>query len=129
MIARGVVHAVVVGADRIAANGDVANKVGTYGLALAAHAHDVPFYVVAPWSTIDRATPSGAAIAIEDRDEAEVLYVAGTRVAPEGAAARNPAFDVTPAALVTALVTERGVLRAPYEPAISGVASEPAVAR
>jgi methylthioribose-1-phosphate isomerase len=129
LIARGLLHAVIVGADRIAANGDVANKVGTYGLALAARARHVPFYVVAPWSTIDRATSSGDGITIEDRDGAEVLYVAGTRVSPEGAAARNPAFDVTPAALVTAIVTECGVLRPPYGAAISAVTPEPAVAR
>jgi methylthioribose-1-phosphate isomerase len=129
LIACGSVQAVIVGADRIAANGDAANKVGTYALALAARAHEVPLYVVAPWSTVDAATPTGSGITIEDRAEPEVLYVAGTRVAPEGATARNPAFDVTPAALVTAIVTERGVLRPPYGPAIASLSSEPAVAR
>ena len=119
LIARGLVQAIVVGADRIAANGDVANKVGTYGLALAAAAHGVPFYVAAPLSTIDVATRTGTEIRIEERDEAEVLAFAGASVAPEGSAARNPAFDVTPAALVTAIITERGILRPPYDTSIA----------
>jgi methylthioribose-1-phosphate isomerase len=119
IIARGDVQAIVVGADRIAANGDVANKVGTYGLALAAAAHCVPFYVAAPLSTIDRATPSGAEIRIEEREDAEVLGFAGAAVAPEGSRARNPAFDVTPAALVTAIIIERGVLHPPFAQAIA----------
>ena len=110
----GGVHAVLVGADRIAANGDVANKVGTYALALAAQRHGVPFVVCAPTSTVDAYTPSGDAITIEERPAAEVLVVAGIRVAPEGAGAWNPAFDVTPADLVTAIVTDAGVHRAPY---------------
>ena len=118
LIARGGVQAVVVGADRIAANGDTANKVGTYGLALAAHAHDVPFYVVAPVSTIDPHTATGAEIVIEDRGEDEVLTFAGAQSAPDGATARNPAFDVTPAHLISGVVTERGVLRAPIGEAI-----------
>lgn len=128
LIARGEAATVLVGADRIAANGDVANKVGTYGLALAAAARDVPFVVVAPTSTIDPATPSGDAIVIEERDEAEVLEFAGARTAPPEARALNPAFDVTPAALVGAIVTERGILRAPYGAAIAAAARE-AVAR
>jgi methylthioribose-1-phosphate isomerase len=119
IIARGNVQAIVVGADRIAANGDVANKVGTYGLALAAAAHSVPFYVAAPLSTIDVATPTGAGVGIEERDDAEVLAFAGKSIAPDGSAARNPAFDVTPAALVTAIITERGVLRPPYGASIA----------
>lgn len=110
LIARGEVHLVVVGADRIARNGDFANKVGTYGVALAAHAHRVPFYVVAPFSTIDARTPDGAAIPIEERGKDEVWTLGGTRTAAPGVGARNPAFDVTPAGLVTGLVTERGVL-------------------
>ncbi len=126
LIARGRVDAVIVGADRIAANGDVANKVGTYGLALAAQSHGVPFYVAAPVSTIDPATPDGAAIEIEHRDAAEVLAHSD---APEGSAALNPAFDVTPAPLVTAIITECGVLRPPYDDAIEALAPEPAVAR
>ena len=126
LIARGAVQAVLVGADRVAANGDTANKVGTYGLALAARAHDVPFYVVAPASTVDPATPDGAAIPIEERAQGEVLSLART---PGAALALNPAFDITPAALISAIVTERGILRAPYAAAIAGVIAEPAVAR
>jgi methylthioribose-1-phosphate isomerase len=129
LIARGAVQAVIAGADRIAANGDVANKVGTYGLALAAQAHGVPFYVAAPLSTIDAHTPDGARIEIEERGAEEVLSHAGVRTAPHGSAARNPAFDVTPAALVTAIITERGILRAPYAAAIARAAQPPAVAR
>ena len=111
LIARGLVDAVVVGADRVAANGDVANKIGTYPLALAAARAGVPFVVAAPESTVDVATPDGAAIVIEDRDEDEVLAWAGARWAPPGARAVNPAFDVTPADLVTAVVTEARVVR------------------
>ena len=129
LIARGDVQAIVVGADRIAANGDVANKVGTYGLALAARAHGVAFYVAAPASTIDIDTPAGARIEIEERGEDEVLAFASARTAPEGTSARNPAFDVTPADLVTAIITERGVLRAPYREAITGITRPAAVAR
>ena len=110
LMARGLVDRVVVGADRIAANGDVANKVGTYPLAVLAARHGVPFYVAAPLSTIDPATPDGAAIPIEERDSSEVL---------EGGEAFNPAFDVTPAELVTAIVTEAGVLEAPYPESIA----------
>ncbi|MCC6236529.1 MAG: S-methyl-5-thioribose-1-phosphate isomerase [Dehalococcoidia bacterium] len=112
------VRAAFVGADRIAANGDTANKVGTFGLALACRYHGVPFYVVAPRSTVDLATPSGRAIVIEERDEDEVLSAGGTRLAAPGAHAVNPAFDVTPAELITAIVTEAGVLRPPYAPAL-----------
>jgi eIF-2B alpha/beta/delta-like uncharacterized protein len=114
LIAAGAVDAVIVGCDRVAANGDVANKVGTYGLALAAHAAGIPFVVAGPTSTIDFATPTGAGIAIEERDPDEVRHAAGRRLTLEGTPCRNPAFDVTPAELVTALVTERGVARAPY---------------
>jgi len=110
LMTRGMVDRVVVGADRIAANGDVANKVGTYPLAVLAARHQVPFYVAAPLSTIDPATPDGDAIPIEERDPAEVL---------EGGEAFNPAFDVTPAELVTAIVTEAGVLEAPYRESIA----------
>jgi S-methyl-5-thioribose-1-phosphate isomerase len=111
LIARGVIDAVVVGADRIAANGDTANKVGTYPLALAAARAGIPFVVAAPESTVDAATPDGAAIEIEDRDGDEVLGFAGHRVTPSATQAVNPAFDVTPADLVTAVVTERRVVR------------------
>lgn len=110
----GYIDAVVVGADRIAANGDVANKVGTYTLAVLADAHRIPFYVAAPTSTIDLNTPDGDGIPIEERDPEEVISVRGVRIAPDGVAVRNPAFDVTPHRLVTAIVTEAGVVRAPY---------------
>jgi S-methyl-5-thioribose-1-phosphate isomerase len=111
IIARGLVDAVVVGADRVAANGDVANKVGTYPLALAAARAGIPFVVAAPESTVDAATPDGAAIEIEDRGDDEVVAYGGVPVAPDGARAMNPAFDVTPADLVTAVVTEARVVR------------------
>jgi methylthioribose-1-phosphate isomerase len=115
---RGDVSCVIVGADRIAANGDVANKIGTYGLALAARAAGVPFYVAAPSSTIDPATPTGAAIPIEERAAGEVSGWRGHQAAPDGVAVWNPAFDVTPAELVTAIITDRGVV-APAEVARS----------
>ncbi|HTT27592.1 MAG TPA: S-methyl-5-thioribose-1-phosphate isomerase [Solirubrobacteraceae bacterium] len=113
LIAGGAVDAVIVGCDRVAANGDVANKVGTYGLALAARAADVPFVVAGPTSTIDPETPTGAEIAIEERDAEEVRSLAGQGITLENTRCRNPAFDVTPAALVTALVTERGTIKSP----------------
>jgi S-methyl-5-thioribose-1-phosphate isomerase len=111
LIARGLVDAVVVGADRVAANGDVANKIGTYPLALAAARAGIPFVVAAPESTVDPATPDGGAVTIEDRGDDEVLTLCGVAVAPSGARAVNPAFDVTPADLVTAVVTERRIVR------------------
>jgi methylthioribose-1-phosphate isomerase len=111
LMARGVVDLVLTGADRIAGNGDVANKVGTYGLALAARAHDVPMWVVAPASTFDLSIPDGAHIPIEDRDPDEVLCASGHRVAATDVSARNPAFDVTPGTLLTGLVTDRGLVR------------------
>jgi methylthioribose-1-phosphate isomerase len=107
----GDVACVIVGADRIAANGDVANKIGTYGLALAARAHGVPFYVAAPSSTVDRATRDGSGIPIEERDPGEVTGWRGSRTAPEGVRVWNPAFDVTPAELVTAIITDQGILK------------------
>jgi len=110
----GMAEAVLVGADRIAANGDTANKIGTYALALAAAAHDIPFYVVAPLSTVDVTMVDGAAIPIEERTADEVLSVAGHQIAPHGVRAWNPAFDVTPADLITAIVTEAGVVRPPF---------------
>lgn len=118
LIARGEVQLVLVGADRIAANGDFANKVGTYGLALACAAHGVPFYAVAPCSTIDPALPDGRAIPIEERDGTEVSTHGGRSFALPGVGARNPAFDVTPADLATGIVTDRGILRPPFAPAI-----------
>lgn len=120
IMARERVDLVVVGADRIAANGDAANKIGTYGLAIAAHAHGIPFYVAAPWSTIDLATPTGAEIPIEERNAKEVTHMAGTQVTPDGASVRNPSFDVTPHKYITAIVTERGILRPPYLEALAG---------
>jgi methylthioribose-1-phosphate isomerase len=113
LLATGSIGWVIVGADRIAANGDVANKIGTYGLAILAHYHGVRFMVAAPTSTIDLGIPSGAAIPIEERDPDELLFCGGGRLAPPGCAARNPVFDVTPASLVDAIVTERGVLLRP----------------
>jgi methylthioribose-1-phosphate isomerase len=106
--------AVLVGADRIAANGDAANKIGTYTLAVLASAHRVPFYVAAPLSTIDLACASGADIPIEERSADEVIAIGNVRVAPDGVTVRHPAFDVTPAALITAIITDRGIARAPY---------------
>ena len=129
LMASGEVDLVVVGADRIAANGDFANKIGTYPLAVLAHHHGVPFYVAAPVSTIDLATPDGDAIVVEQRDPDEVTRIAGVRTAPWGFRAFNPAFDVTPARLVSALVTEEGVVRAPYRRALSQLARAHLVAR
>lgn len=122
VMARSAIDLVVVGADRIAANGDVANKIGTYGLAILAHAHGIPFYVAAPWSTVDAATPDGAAIPIEERAAKEVTHMAGARVTPEGAAVHNPSFDVTPARYITAIVTDRGILRPPFADALAAAA-------
>jgi methylthioribose-1-phosphate isomerase len=107
----GDVSCVIVGADRIAANGDVANKIGTYGLALAAHAHGIPFYVAAPSSTVDLDTPNGAAIPIEQRESDEVATWQGTRTAPAGVGVWNPAFDMTPAKLITGIITDKGIFR------------------
>jgi methylthioribose-1-phosphate isomerase len=129
LIACGDVHAIVVGADRIAANGDTANKVGTYGLALAAYAHSVPFYVVAPVSTIDSGTSAGDGIKIEERAEDEVLRFADAQIAPAGARAVNPAFDITPHHLITAIITERGALRPPLAESVRAAAAAAAVLR
>jgi methylthioribose-1-phosphate isomerase len=115
---------VVVGADRIAANGDVANKIGTYALAVLARHHGIPFVVAAPRSTIDFDTPTGAAIVVEDRPAQEVLEVAGTATAPPGSTAANPAFDVTPAQLVHAIVTEHGVLTKPSRRTLASLRNE-----
>jgi len=113
------VDLVVVGADRIAANGDVANKIGTYSVAVLAKEHGIPFYVAAPLSTIDLDTPDGAGIPIEERNDREVTHVGASRLTPQGARIRNPAFDVTPSKYVTAIITERGIARAPYEESLS----------
>jgi methylthioribose-1-phosphate isomerase len=114
LMRQGRIGAVIVGADRIAANGDVANKIGTYGVAVLAKEHGIPFFVAAPWSTIDLRTPTGDHIPIEQRPEIEVTHHAGRQLTPHGVGIENPAFDVTPARYVTAIITERGVLRAPY---------------
>ncbi len=116
---RGEIDGVVVGADRIAANGDTANKIGTYSVSVLAKEHGLPFYVAAPLSTVDMTIESGDAIPIEERDPCEVTCFRGERVAPEGAVARHPAFDVTPAASIGAIITEAGVLRAPFAPALA----------
>ena len=120
VLSRGLAQKVLVGADRIAANGDVANKVGTLGLAIAAARYDVPFYVAAPYSTLDPATPDGSAVPIEERPGDEVASCGGRRTVPAGVPVLNPAFDVTPAGLVGAIVTDRGVFRAPYGTSLPG---------
>jgi methylthioribose-1-phosphate isomerase len=119
LMAAGRVNLVLVGADRVAANGDVANKIGTYGLAVLAHHHGIPFFVALPRSTFDRSTPKGGTIPIEERDPAEIVEWKGHVVVPEGVQVWNPAFDITPAHLVTAFVTDGGILRPPYEAAIA----------
>ena len=118
LMLQGRIQAVIVGADRIAANGDVANKIGTYGVAILAKEHGIPFYVAAPWSTIDVATATGAGIPIEQRSAREVTHSNGKQMTPTGVGIENPAFDVTPAKYVTAIITERGVLSANYVTAI-----------
>ena len=123
LMARGEIDRVIVGADRIAANGDVANKIGTYALAVLARAHGLPFVVAAPTSTIDLKCPDGAAIPIEERAASEVTHAGGRRVAPEGMPVRNPAFDVTPHHLITAIVTEAGVAHPPYDRSLAALAS------
>jgi methylthioribose-1-phosphate isomerase len=115
LMRQGKIQAVVVGADRIAANGDVANKIGTYSVAVLAKEHGIPFYVAAPWSTIDRATATGDGIPIEQRSALEVTHSNGKQMTPHGVGIQNPAFDVTPAKYVTGIITERGVLTAPYD--------------
>ena len=114
LMRRGEVDAVLVGCDRVAANGDVANKVGTYNLALVARAHGIPFYVCAPGSSIDLTTVDGDAITIEERDPQEITTLRGQPLTASGVKAWNPAFDITPGHLITALVTEFGVIRPPY---------------
>jgi methylthioribose-1-phosphate isomerase len=114
MMQQGKIGAIVVGADRIAANGDVANKIGTYTVAVLAKEHGIPFYVAAPISTVDLATPDGSKIPIEQRNKKEVTHIAGKQMVPDGVDVENPAFDVTPAKYVAAIITERGIARAPY---------------
>ena len=119
LLAGGDMDAVIVGADRIAANGDSANKIGTYQAAVLAKEHGVPFVVAAPFSSVDLETPSGAAIPIEERRPEEIVEIAGRRIAPEGVPVWNPAFDVTPARYITAIVTERGIARPPFAAALA----------
>ena len=123
-MSRGEIDVVIVGADRIAANGDVANKIGTYSLAVLAREHGIPFYVAAPLSTVDLATPSGEEIPLEERSADEVGWLAGTQLLPDGVGARHPAFDVTPARFVSAIVTEVGVVRAPYTEGLAGLLAD-----
>jgi len=129
MMSYGKIGAIVVGADRIAANGDVANKIGTYTIAVLAKEHGIPFYVAAPISTVDLATPDGSGIPIENRNVKEVSHIAGKQMVPDGVEIENPAFDVTPAKYVTAIITERGIARAPYEDSLRKLAEEAAVGR
>ncbi|MGI8689444.1 MAG: S-methyl-5-thioribose-1-phosphate isomerase [Thermomicrobiales bacterium] len=126
LMRRGLIQAVIVGADRIAANGDTANKIGTYSAALAARAHGIPFYVAAPYSTFDLSIPDCDATPIEERAAAEVTDIGGVRIAPEGIAVANPAFDITPAELITAIITDTGILRSPYREAIRVMADREA---
>lgn len=125
LMSRGEINCVVVGADRITANGDVINKIGTYTVAVLAREHRIPFFVAAPRSTFDLRTATGALVTIEERDPGEVVQMGGVRTAPLGVDVRNPAFDVTPAALVTAIVCETGVARAPFGPDLARLAALP----
>jgi methylthioribose-1-phosphate isomerase len=128
LMRQGKVNFVVVGADRIAANGDTANKIGTYGLAVLAREHQIPFYVAAPLSTIDLNTPDGTGIPIEERNAKEMTHVAGSQIAPAGALIWNPAFDVTPNHLIAGIITERGIVRAPYTESLKRAFDTPAPA-
>lgn len=123
MMKQGKIGAVVVGADRIAANGDVANKVGTYTVAILAKEHGIPFYVAAPTSTVDLACPDGSNIPIEQRNGKEVTHIAGKQMVPDGVRVENPAFDVTPAKYVAAIITERGIAKAPYSESLRRLAA------
>ncbi len=124
LMSKGRIQAVIVGADRIAANGDTANKIGTYGVSILAKEHGIPFYVAAPWTTIDLATATGESIPIEQRDRREVTHSNGRQMTPDGVGVENPAFDVTPAKYITAIITERGVLRAPFTASIAALADQ-----
>ncbi|HYL91782.1 MAG TPA: S-methyl-5-thioribose-1-phosphate isomerase, partial [Alphaproteobacteria bacterium] len=125
MMRLGKIKAVVVGADRIAANGDVANKIGTYSVAVLDKEHAIPFYVAAPWSTVDMNTPTGEQIPIEERARKEITHHGGKQMAPDAVLVENPAFDVTPAKYVTAIITERGIAKAPYAEAMKKLQSLP----
>ena len=124
----GRIQAVIVGADRIAANGDTANKIGTYGVSILAREHGIPFYVAAPWATIDTATAHGDLIPIEQRDRREVTHSNGKQMTPDNVGIENPAFDVTPAKYITAIITERGILRAPFDESIRAAAGDKVLA-
>jgi methylthioribose-1-phosphate isomerase len=126
MMQQGKIGAIVVGADRIAANGDVANKIGTYTVAVLAREHAIPFYVAAPFSTIDMEMADGSGIPIEQRNSREVTHIGGRQMVPDGVQVENPAFDVTPAKYVAAIITERGIARAPYEESLQKLAEEAA---
>jgi methylthioribose-1-phosphate isomerase len=123
MMQQDKIAAIVVGADRIAANGDVANKIGTYTVAVLAKEHNIPFYVAAPISTVDLACPDGSQIPIEQRNAREVTHIAGKQMVPDGVAVENPAFDVTPAKYVTAIITEKGIARPPYQESLRTLAA------
>jgi methylthioribose-1-phosphate isomerase len=137
LMRRGLVHKVLAGADRIAANGDTVNKIGTYALALLARAHKIPFYIAAPLSTIDRSLADGEAIPLEERSSMEVTHLAGVRIVPEGVPVFNYAFDLTPASLIAGIITEQGILSPPYGSSIAwafreaagGTESEPGFSR
>lgn len=124
VMAKGFIDAVIVGCDRVAANGDTANKIGTYGLAVLAKAHNIPFYIAGPTSTIDMVTPSGKEIPIEERNSDEITCGMGRRTAPEGVKTFNPAFDVTPNELITAIITEKGVVKQPYSEGLKSLFEE-----
>jgi methylthioribose-1-phosphate isomerase len=128
LMKQGRIQAVIVGADRIAANGDTANKIGTYGVSILAKEHGIPFYVAAPWSTIDVNTAHGDLIPIEQRNPREVTHSNGVQMTPDGVGIENPAFDVTPAKYITAIITERGILRAPFTESIARLAEEKVLA-
>jgi methylthioribose-1-phosphate isomerase len=124
MMQQGKIGAIIVGADRVAANGDVANKIGTYTVAILAKEHGIPFYVAAPISTIDLACPDGTHIPIEQRNPKEVTHIAGKQMVPDGVSIENPAFDVTPAKYVAAIITEKGIARAPYNESLQKLAAK-----
>jgi methylthioribose-1-phosphate isomerase len=123
LMKKGLIHLVIVGADRISANGDVANKIGTYSLAVLAKAHGIPFYVAAPLATVDLSLGNGDGIPIEERDTREVTHLLGREIAPEGVRVWNPAFDVTPHEYITAIITERGVAQEPFATSLKGLFS------
>ena len=125
LMARGAIDRVIVGADRVAANGDVANKIGTYTLAVLARAHEIPFLVAAPLSTIDLRTAAGSLIPIEERDPEEVWRIGDRAIAPEGIRAYNPAFDITPHHLITAIITEAGVATPPFDTSLEALVTSP----